>query len=118
MLCAGRLTTIRKPTGGVRPIAVGESLYRLIVATLLNKKFGEGSLLPSQLGVKSPGGVDPIARAFELATEGKLDQQYTHAVSLDGVNAKVAVRPCLTRFISSALRFGELISGLTDRPRI
>ena len=87
MLCASRLTAIRKPNGGIRPIAVGESLYRLIMSAILEKKFDPASLLPCQLGVKSPGGIDPIARGFELAAEGKLDQPYKFGVSLDGINA-------------------------------
>lgn len=59
---ASRLIPINKPGGGIRPIAVGESFARLAgqwVLGLFSSQVGE-SLLPSQFGVGTPGGVEPI----------------------------------------------------------
>ena len=88
MLCACRLIPLSKSGGGVRPIAVGETLYRLAMKAIQEKRLAsKNPLLPSQLGVKSKGGVEPVVRAFERGLVGRLDLPYTHAVLLDAINA-------------------------------
>lgn len=74
MLCASRLTPLVKPGGGVRPIAVGELFYRLITKALHKKFRAPDALLPTQLGVKTPGGVEPLVRVVELMSRGELDE--------------------------------------------
>lgn len=88
MLCTGSLTALEKKGGGVRPIAVGELLYRLAMKSILvNALDGKSPLLPNQLGVKTKGGVEPLVRTAERAVSGELDQKYTHVISLDAINA-------------------------------
>jgi len=87
MLCASRLTPLLKRDGGLRPIAVGELIYRLSTKVLLRHHFKADSLLPTQFGVGSKGGVEPITRLVSKATLGELRQPYTHLVSLDFSNA-------------------------------
>ena len=88
MLCACRLIPLSKPGGGVRPIAVGEALYRLAMKAIQEKRLSnKNPLLPNQLGVKSKGGVEPIVRAFERDLFGELDLPYGYASLLDAVNA-------------------------------
>ena len=87
MLCANRLTPLSKNDGGTRPIAVGEVMYRLASKALLRKAFKADFLLPTQLGVGTSCGFEPMVRAMERALEGSLDQPYTHVTSLDSANA-------------------------------
>jgi hypothetical protein len=67
MLCSARLTPLGKRTGGVRPIAAGELMYRLAAKALLSKSFDKTFSLPYQLGVQSPGGVDTVAHTIQQA---------------------------------------------------
>lgn len=60
MFRASRLIPLKKEDGSVRPIAVGELIYRLCAKTLIAAHFQRDFLLPFQFGVKSPGGVEPI----------------------------------------------------------
>jgi len=87
MLCACRLTPLKKKDGGLRAIAVGELIYRLATKTLIAVRMSSHPLLPYQLGVRMKGGVESIVRAAERALDVKLDQTYTHLASLDASNA-------------------------------
>jgi hypothetical protein len=87
MLCASRLTPLRKPDGGLRPIAVGDMIYRLATKAIVRHSNRRDFLLPYQFGVGSKGGVEPVVRAVERALEGALDRPYTHLTSLDFSNA-------------------------------
>ena len=88
MLTTCKLTPLEKPGGGIRPIAVGEILYRLAARAIQAKRLaGKNPLLPIQLGVKSKGGVEPIVRAVERGMDEDFDLPYTHLVSLDAINA-------------------------------
>ena len=61
-ITSSRLVALNKKGGGVRPIAVGESITRFISRWILESvspKF-EDLLLPCQFGVGSAGGVEPI----------------------------------------------------------
>ena len=86
MLCASRLTPLAKPDGGVRPIAVGELFYRLIMKCVMRKYFYRSSLHPFQLGVGSKGGVEPIVYAVDMFTQADTSA-FSHVISLDFSNA-------------------------------
>ncbi|GFZ47034.1 hypothetical protein JCM24511_04260 [Saitozyma sp. JCM 24511] len=79
MLCASRLTPLRKPDGGLCRTAVGDMIYRLATKAIVRHS--------NRLGVGSKGGVEPVVRAVELALEGTLDQRYTHLTPLNFSNA-------------------------------
>ncbi|KAH0409586.1 hypothetical protein KCU90_g20718, partial [Aureobasidium melanogenum] len=86
LLTASRLVALDKEDGGVRPIAVGELIYRLVAKVLLRKQFVTDQLAPFQLGVQSPGGVEPIVHLLRHAVDGNL-KGYTHVCSADFQNA-------------------------------
>jgi hypothetical protein len=87
MLCASRLTPLRKPDGGLRPIAVGDMIHRLATKAIVRHSNRRDFLLPYQFGIGSQGGVEPVVRGVERALEGTLDRPYTHLTSLDFSNA-------------------------------
>jgi hypothetical protein len=67
MLSAARLLPFAKKTGGVRPIAVGETLRRLTSKLVVGKhqKKIVSKLLPNQLGVGIPGATEFIYKGVE-----------------------------------------------------
>lgn len=87
MLRTSRLIPLKKDDGSVRPIAVGELIYRLCAKALIAAHFRPDFLLPCQLGVKSPGGVEPIVRLTERVLEGTAGCEFSFLVSLDASNA-------------------------------
>ena len=87
LLCTSRLTPLIKSDGGIRPIACGELIYRLVAKTLMRHYFRKTMLLPWQFGVGTPGGVEPVTRALEQALSDDLPLPYTHVTSLDFSNA-------------------------------
>ncbi|TIB59545.1 hypothetical protein E3P77_04160, partial [Wallemia ichthyophaga] len=97
MLCASRLIPLGKPDGGVRPIAVGEIFYRLLMKAIMRTYFKPSCLLPFQLGVGSSGGVEPVI----LAAQRQVDQpnpKFNFVTSLDFSNAFNTVnRPSIAR---------------------
>ena len=102
LYCASRLTALSKPSGGVRPIAVGEVPYRLLMRTVLCT-YGERvrtGLLPTQYGVGTPGGTEPVIRAVEHVYQGEL-QEYQQVTALDFSNAYNTLR---RRSIGEAMR--------------
>ena len=44
----------------IRPISMGETIYKVCVITCLRKNRQLGDLLPTQLGSGTPGGVEPL----------------------------------------------------------
>jgi hypothetical protein len=87
MLCTSRLTRLRKPDGGIRPIAFGDMIYRLATKAIIRHSDHCDFLLPDQFGVGSKAGVEPVVRAVERALEGTLDRPCTHLTSLNFSNA-------------------------------
>ena len=86
--CASRLVVLAKPGGsGVRPIAVGEVFYRIFMRTVLTQcgSSVRDGLLPTQFGVRTPGGVEPIIRMVEHAVAG--DVPCAQITCLDFSNA-------------------------------
>ncbi|KAL5630224.1 hypothetical protein BROUX41_000096 [Berkeleyomyces rouxiae] len=71
---------------GVRPIAAGEIFYCLATRAVL---FSAGlhGLLPNQLGVGNPGGVDPAIHLMREAVEGDNLRGYERLTQLDFSNA-------------------------------
>ena len=92
LLCTSRLTPLLKADGGIRPIAVGELLYRLVAKSLVRHFSAPSQLLPWQFGVGSPGGTEPITRAIERAVDFDLPAPYRHVTSLDFSNAFNSLR--------------------------
>ena len=70
LLCASRLIGFEKDDGGIRPIAVGDLIYRVALKAILTTSFRPEMLLPFQLGVNSPGGVEPIVYLLEDVISG------------------------------------------------
>ncbi|KAE8236882.1 hypothetical protein A4X13_0g8997 [Tilletia indica] len=86
MLTSSLLTPLAKPDGGVRPIACPDLIYRLCAKTILASASLDGALLPFQLGLGSPGGVEPIAFLAQQVAEGKIAGM-SHIASVDLKNA-------------------------------
>ena len=63
------LVGLQKPTGGVRPIAIGEAWYRLAMLCALSEVGAAvgAELAPLQVGVGTRGGVDAVAHAVSAA---------------------------------------------------
>ena len=87
LLCASRLIGLQKPDGGVRPIAVGDLIYKVALKALLITSFSKDMLLPNQLGVNSVGGVEPAIFLLEEAISGPNRLETKQIASLDLVNA-------------------------------
>jgi hypothetical protein len=88
LLCASRLVALEKPGGGVRPIAVGELIYRLCTKAVLRHSFKPDFLSPGQFGVGTKGGVEPLIRAIQrVVDDSVVGVEYTHVTSLDFSNA-------------------------------
>ena len=87
MLCTSRLTPLAKPDGGIRPIAVGELLYRLVVKVILRHTAKPDMLLPFQFGVGSTGGVEPMIRAIQQTVDRAPGYTFSQLTSLDFKNA-------------------------------
>ena len=65
---ASRLVCLGKPDGGIRPIAIGETFYRLmarIAAHSASRRSGE-SLAPFQYGVGISGGAEIITHTMRM----------------------------------------------------
>ena len=78
--CASRLTCIAKSNGGIRPIAVSEIFYRVLMRSVLHH-YGDvcAGLRRTQFGLNTPGGVEPIMNAVERAVDGSFPcAQITH----------------------------------------
>jgi hypothetical protein len=88
LLCSSRLVALEKPDGGVRPIAVGELIYRLCTKAVLRTCFKPDFLSSGQYGVGTKGGVEPLIRAVQRVAEDSVEGvRYTHVTSLDFSNA-------------------------------
>ena len=71
-LCGADLTPLRKKDGGVRPIAVGEILRRLVGKAILSTGVAKeevSSLTPDQVGVGVPGAVETVGIGFATLLE-------------------------------------------------
>jgi hypothetical protein len=87
LLCASRLIALQKEDGGVRPIAIGDMIYRVALKAILTVSFRTEMLLPNQLGVNSAGGVEPAVFLLEEAISGNNSSKVEYIASLDLSNA-------------------------------
>lgn len=87
LLCASRLIGLEKPDKGIRPIAIGDMIYRVATKAILITSFQPDMLLPNQLGVSSPGGVEPAIFLLEDAIQGPNSHSFQRLASLDLANA-------------------------------
>jgi hypothetical protein len=77
-LYGASLIAFSKPSGGIRPIAIGNTLRRLTAKAAANalKEASRSKLFPHQLGVAVPGGAEAIvhsARSFCLSNMSSAD---------------------------------------------
>jgi hypothetical protein len=84
---ASCLIALSKPSGGIRPIAVGDTIYRFVMKVAVAHSFSEEVLAPFQFGVGSKGGVEPVVDIVRRALKGELPVEFLHLTSLDGINA-------------------------------
>ena len=65
-LCGAILLALKKKDGGIRPIAVGEILRRLVAKCLcrLSSQKAASLLVPLQVGVGVPGGCEAVSHAL------------------------------------------------------
>ena len=87
LLCASRLIGLEKPGGGVRPIAIGDLIYKVAMKAILITSYRSEMLLPFQLGVNSPGGVEPAIFLLEEAILGPNSSDFQQLTSIDLANA-------------------------------
>jgi hypothetical protein len=74
-LCGSPLTALSKPNGGVRPIAVGEVIRRLVTKCLMARvrQPAQALLAPLQLGVAVKGGAEAIVHTVRRLITHHLD---------------------------------------------
>jgi hypothetical protein len=94
MLCSSRLVALDKPNGGIRPVAVGDIIYRLCAKLLLQHYSHLEFLMPCQLGVGSKGGVEPAIKLVEAAVNKELPEEFSHLAMLDFSNAFNSLDRC------------------------
>lgn len=92
MLCTSRITPLLKKeemgvAGGIRPIAVGELIYRLALKAIVRKMVKREMMARTQFGVNTKGGVEPVVRLIDRAVKGELGVEYRYVTSLDFKNA-------------------------------
>ena len=70
-LCGAKLLAMRKKSGGIRPIAVGEVLCRLTSKCILRVISREASdiLSPLQVGVRVPLGCEAVVHAMRCVQD-------------------------------------------------
>jgi hypothetical protein len=87
MLCPSLLIALSKPDNGIRLIAVGEVLYRLVstYVTHANKKAIINIVKPIQLGVGVPEGCEFVIHTLQYQLTNVI--RYASALCIDFKNA-------------------------------
>ncbi len=82
----GRLTALRKPSGGVRGIVAGDVLRRLVAKTLAQQYAAdfEEACSPFQFALPTRAGTECVAHLFQALTHRS---PTTTIVSIDGIGA-------------------------------
>ena len=85
-LVAARLAALQKPDGGVRGIATGTSLRRLVARTLARRFEGEieSACTPFQFALSTRAGTDSVAYMVRVITE---ERPTATLLSIDGIGA-------------------------------
>ena len=90
-MAGGGLTPLRKPDDDVRPIAVGETLRRLVGKCLVRHKeiapHLEGIFLPNQVGVGISGGAEAVAHAVSCLVDEHSQDPNLALLKVDFQNA-------------------------------
>ena len=123
MLCSSRLTPLLQ-NGKIRPIACGEMFYRLVMRFLLKvRSVADDALLDIQLGVGTPGGVEPIIEQIhrELVNHAA-DPNPRCVYSLDFENAfnkvsRVAIAEAVSNHAGHLFRLTQWAYG-TQTPLV
>lgn len=87
LLTASHLVSLSKKDGGIRPIAVGDLIYRIAAKSILQTHFRSNMLGPNQLGVNNPGGTEPAIFMLEEAIMGPNINGFEQVTSIDAENA-------------------------------
>ena len=89
ILAGASLVAVPKPQGGVRPIAIGEVLRRLVGKCLMSlvKEDAARYFWPTQAGVAVPGGVEAVVHASRAWVERQPPDSKVVALKLDFKNA-------------------------------
>jgi len=90
-LAGGSLTPLRKDDDGVRPIALGETLRRLVAQCLIRNEAVGPTLgmyfLPTQVGVGVPGGAEATVHAVKALVAELGDNPDKALLKIDFENA-------------------------------
>jgi hypothetical protein len=120
MLCSSRLTPLLQDNK-IRPIACGEMFYRLVMRFLLKaRSVADDTLLDIQLGVGTPGGVEPIIeqihREVGQYAERAAEDPQRFIYSLDFENAfnkvsRIAIAEAVSLHANHLFRLTEWAYG-------
>ena len=94
ILCSATLTALKKLKGGVRPIAVGEVIRRLIAKCIAREANSEAADLfnTKQLGVAVKGGAEGIVHATRVSFEKLQKSKNSRILQIDFKNAFNSVK--------------------------
>ena len=94
LLYGANLIALCKPDGGIRPIAVGNTLRRMVaksISFLLRVQFGD-HFRPRQLGCGTPGGCEAAVHATRRFLENSTDTNPRIVLKIDYKNAFNSIR--------------------------
>jgi hypothetical protein len=103
MLCASRMTPIQQ-LDKLRPIAVGEMFYRITIRVILKTVSYENALLSNQLGVGSPGGVEPMVEMVLKEYENQLENNNVEERYIENLDISNAYNNCSRKHGATAIR--------------
>ena len=120
MMTVCRLALLPKPDGGIRPIAIGDSLLRALGATVTGavREQAAAVLAPHQFGVGVRGGVDQVVGYMNLAMnrlrragDGKYCVVATDIKNAFGTMARGAMAEAVRKHLPQLYRLYELLYG-------
>ena len=110
-LASAPLYALAKKDGGLRPIAVGETLRRLVSKCCCHasKAMAASFLSPLQVGVGVPGGCEAVIHAVAAAIEEHGHNSDMVMLKIDFTNAFNRIqRPAFLKLLSGSDQFGGL----------
>ena len=100
--CGGKLIALKKPAGGIRPIAIGETLRRLcakLVCRQINPRV-KNSLFPTQVGVGVKSGCESVIHSVRELLFQKNSSSKSVLLKVDLENAfNLVSRPCFLEIV-------------------